>query len=297
MKLPAWLLFSVACIIWGTTWFGIKLQLDSVVPPLYSIAYRFAIASIILFVFLGLSGKKLAYSFQQHLWFLLQGTLLFGLCYWLTYVAEVGLTSGLVAVLSSLIIFFNVLFGKLFLKRPIQTKLLIGFVVGVSGMVLLYKDELHTSGLNRTGLQLLIVAVLANVVASLGNLVSARNQSHGLPVPQTNAFSMAYGAIMVLVIGLIKGDALVMDWNFTYLGSLVYLAIFGSVIAFYCYLTLLGQLGAGKAAYVNLVIPIIALLVSSLFESFQWTPLAFIGLALVLLGNWVALSKWKLKRA
>lgn len=278
--------------MWGTTWFGIKLQLDSTVAPLFSIAYRFAIASILLFAFLAITGKNLKYSLSQHMWFMLQGILLFGICYWLTYIAEMGLTSGLVAVLSSLIIFFNVMFGRVLLKKPIQPKLLLGFVVGISGMALLYKDELSSNGFDQKGIQLLGIAVLSNIVASLGNIVSARNQSKGLPIPQTNAYGMAYGVLLVFGIGMLTGNELTFDWNPNYVGSLIYLAIFGSIIAFYCYLTILGQLGAGKAAYVNLVIPIIALLVSSLFESFQWTAIAFLGLGLVLFGNWIALSKW-----
>ena len=108
MKLPNWLLFTITCFIWGTTWFAIKFQLVDISPTL-SIAYRFGIASIILFAFLFITKAKLKFTLVQHKWFLIQGILLFGICYWLTYWAETGLTSGLVAVLSSLIIFFNVI--------------------------------------------------------------------------------------------------------------------------------------------------------------------------------------------
>jgi len=290
LKTPNWLLFVAASLIWGTTWFAIKFQLNGS-SPLFSIAFRFSIAAIILFVYLLATKQNLRFKAKDHLWFGLQGSLLFGLCYWFTYIAESGLTSGLVAVLSSLIIFFNVLFGRLFLKRPILPKLVLGFFLGISGMAILYKDELSNTNLTDQSAALLVIAVVSNIIASLGNIVSMRNQGKGFQVQVTNAFGMTYGALLMYLIGFIKGDEMNFDWSFSYTISMIYLGIFGSVVAFYCYLTLLGRLGPGRAAYTNLVIPIIALLVSTIFESFDWNWYAFAGLALVLLGNWVALRK------
>lgn len=292
MKLPNWLLFTITCFIWGTTWFAIKFQLVDISPTL-SIAYRFGIASIILFAFLFITKAKLKFTLVQHKWFLIQGILLFGICYWLTYWAETGLTSGLVAVLSSLIIFFNVILGRFLLKREIKPKLLIGFFLGVIGMGLLYKDEIGANTAIANGTFLLIIAIIANLVASLGNIVSMRNQTHGLPITQTNAFGMAYSAVIMLLFSLVKGDEITFIFSSEYIISLIYLGVFGSIIAFYCYLTLLGKLGPGKAAYTNLVIPVIALMVSTLFESFDWSMFAFLGLTLVLVGNYVALKSKK----
>ncbi len=292
MKLPNWLLFATACFIWSTTWFAIKYQVDGV-APLVSISLRFALASALLFIGLKILKLNLKFTLREHLWFMLQGLLLFGICYWFTYTAETGLTSGLVAVLSSLIIFFNVIFGRIFLKRPINHKLLWGFFLGIIGMALLYKDEITQSNLHN-GIGLLVVAILANVVASLGNIVSARNQGAMLPVSQSNAFGMGYSAIFMLIIALAKGDSLAIKFEFPFIASLIYLSVFGSIVAFYCYLTLLGQIGADKAAYINLIIPILALVVSSIFESFEWSMFAFIGLTLVLIGNYIALLQKRL---
>ena len=292
MKLPNWLLFTITCFIWGTTWFAIKFQVVNISPTL-SISYRFGIASIILFAFLAITKAKLKFTLAQHKWFFIQGILLFGICYWLTYWAETGLTSGLVAVLSSLIIFFNVILGRLLLKREIKPKLLVGFFLGIIGMGLLYKDEIGTNTAIANGTFLLIIAIIANLVASLGNIVSMRNQTHGLPITQTNAFGMAYSAIIMFLFSLVKGDEITFIFSSEYIISLIYLGVFGSIIAFYCYLTLLGKLGPGKAAYTNLVIPVIALMVSTLFESFDWSMFAFLGLTLVLVGNYVALKSKK----
>ena len=293
MKAPNWLLFSITSLIWGTTWYAIKLQLTEV-SPLFSIAYRFAIASVILFTFLLITRKRVKYSFADHRWFMLQGVLLFGLCYWFTYLAELQLTSGLVAVLSSLIIFFNVIFGRILLKHKIEPKLLIGFAFGLVGMMMLYKDELGLIEDGMSAIKWLGVAVMANVVASLGNIVSLRNQGEGFGILQLNAFGMAYGSILVFLIGLFKGDPTTFENTSSYILSLIYLSVFGSILAFYGYLTLLGRMGPGKAAYVSLIIPIIALIVSSVFESFQWSLIAVTGLVLVLIGNWLALSKKKI---
>lgn len=295
-KTPIWLLFLIPSIIWGTTWYAIKFQLVSV-PPLFSIAYRFTLASAILLVFLKLTGKKLRFSLVEHLWFALMGGFLFGLCYWLTYVAETELTSGLVAILTCLIIPFNVLLARVLLRQPISLRLLIGGLIGIVGIVLLYKDELLAKvELNELNIGILVIAVVANLFASIGNIVSARNQNAGLPIQQSNAFGMLYGAMLMFALAFLRGDEPSFDLSFSYISSLIYLAIFGSIIAFSSYITLLGRVGLGKAAYTSLVIPIIALGISTIYESFQWSIYALLGLALVLTGNYVALRKKQVKK-
>lgn len=288
--MPNWLLFAAASLIWGTTWYAIKFQLNGT-SPLLSISLRFALAALILFVGLAMGRRRLLYPFRQHAWFALQGILLFGFCYWFTYLAELGLTSGLVAVLSSLMIFFNVLFGKVLLGRAIEPKLLLGFLLGIMGMAFLYREELEMAEKAGSGWGLLVVAVFSNVFASLGNIVSMRNQLAGLTVSVTNAYGMAYGSAFMFLLALITEDGFAIHFTPSYAFTLVYLSVFGSVIAFYCYLTLLGRQGPGKAAYTSLAIPVIAILVSTMFEGFVWSWPAFAGLLLVLSGNWVALRK------
>ncbi|MBI3141916.1 MAG: EamA family transporter [Bacteroidetes bacterium] len=288
--MPNWLLFAIASLIWGTTWYAIKFQLNGT-SPLLSISFRFALAALILFVSLAVGRQRLKYPLRHHAWFALQGVLLFGLCYWFTYLAEIGLTSGLVAVLSSLIIFFNIVFGKLLFGQRMLPKLLLGFLLGIVGMAFLYRDELELAEKATSGWGLLVVAVFSNVFASLGNMVSMRNQQAGLTVSVTNAYGMAYGSLSMMLLALFTEQGLAVDFTPTYALSLVYLAVFGSVIAFYCYLTLLGRQGPGKAAYTTLTVPVIAIFVSTLFEGFTWTWAAFVGLLLVLSGNWVALRK------
>ena len=110
---------------------------------------------------------------------------------------------------------------------------------------------------------------------------------------QTNGFGMAYGAIFMLVLAFITGKDFTIDTTFAYLGSLVYLSIFGSIIAFGCYLALVGNIGADRAAYATLLFPLVALGISTIWEDYRWTQSALIGVGLILCGNMLMLQRKK----
>jgi drug/metabolite transporter (DMT)-like permease len=128
-------------------------------------------------------------------------------------------------------------------------------------------------------------------MASLGNILSARNQRFRLPVIQSNAYGMGYGALALLLFSLGAGKEFGFDVSVAYIGSLLYLAVLGSIVAFGCYLTLLGRIGADRAAYVTLLIPIVALCISTVFEGYCWTGYALTGLGMVLIGNVMVLKR------
>ena len=92
------------------------------------------------------------------------------------------------------------------------------------------------------------------------------------------------------------GTSFTMDWSMPYIASLVYLSVFGSIIAFGAYLSLIGQIGADRAAYATVLFPIVALLISSVFEGFEWTALSLAGMALVLAGNVLIVGRKTLLR-
>ena len=284
------ILYLLTVLIWGSTWLAIKFQLGIVSPEL-SIAYRFALAAAILLIFSLVRRLPLRFDFKSHGFFAFQGLLLFSLNYFLVYLAEGFLTSGLVAIIFSLIVIFNIIFGAIFLHNPIRMRVTIGGIVGLLGLALVFWPELAAFDATSQKVLGLIITIIATISASLGNVVSARNQSHKLPVIQTNAFGMLYGAIFMLVLALIRGSQLQFDTSPGYLLSLLYLAIFGSVIAFGSYLTLLGRIGLDRAAYVTILFPIIALLLSTLFEGLTWGYLQLAGVALVLVGNALVLNK------
>jgi len=284
------ILFSASAIIWGSTWLAIKFQLG-LVDPIISVSYRFILASFILLLFCRISGLNLKYN--VNLFFAFQGFFLFGINYWLVYLAEVHLPSGLVAVVFSMIIFFNIFNGAIFLRSPIRLRVIAGAALGIVGIGLVFKQDLLSFSLVSDNSLALVIAGLGSFTASIGNIISAHNQKINLPVIQTNAFGMMYGALFMLIISLIMGKHFSFEISYAYIGSLLYLSILGSIIAFTCYLTLLGKIGADKAAYVTLIIPVIALILSTIFEEYTWTSYAFVGVALILIGNMLVLKKVK----
>ena len=286
------ILFSASAIIWGSTWLAIKFQLG-LVDPIISVSYRFILASFILLLFCRISGLNLKYNVKEHLFFAFQGFFLFGINYWLVYLAEVHLPSGLVAVVFSMIIFFNIFNGAIFLRSPIRLRVIAGAALGIVGIGLVFKQDLLSFSLVSDNSLALVIAGLGSFTASIGNIISAHNQKINLPVIQTNAFGMMYGALFMLIISLIMGKHFSFEISYAYIGSLLYLSILGSIIAFTCYLTLLGKIGADKAAYVTLIIPVIALILSTIFEEYTWTSYAFVGVALILIGNMLVLKKVK----
>jgi drug/metabolite transporter (DMT)-like permease len=284
------LLYSTTVLIWGSTWLVITFQLGTV-DPILSVAYRFTLASLLLLAFAMLRKINLRFTARQHTFFGLQGALLFSLNYLLVYLAELRLTSGLVAVVFSMLVFLNILIGALFLGTPVRLNVVVGAIIGLLGISLVFLPELSAFSLQDRGFVGLLLGLGGTLFASMGNIVAARNQREGLPVIQTNAFGMGYGAILMFAIALITGTPFRFETTLTYIASLVYLALFGSVIAFGAYLTLLGRIGADRAAYNSLLFPLVALGISTLFEGYRWSVPALVGVFLVLVGNFLVLSR------
>jgi drug/metabolite transporter (DMT)-like permease len=284
------LLYATTVLIWGSTWLVITFQLGAV-DPILSVAYRFTLASLLLLAFATLRKINLRFTARQHVSFGLQGALLFSLNYLLVYLAELRLTSGLVAVIFSTLVFMNILIGALFLGTPVRLNVVVGAIFGLVGVSLVFLPELSAFSLQDRGFLGMLLSLGGTLFASIGNIVAARNQREGLPVVQTNAFGMGYGAILMFAIALIAGTPFRFEMTPTYIASLAYLAVFGSIIAFGAYLTLLGQIGADRAAYASLLFPLVALGISTLFEGYRWSIPALAGVSLVLAGNFLVLSR------
>ncbi len=282
-------LYTVTVLIWGSTWLGIKFQLGAV-DPMVSVIYRFCLASVLLGVWCWLRGLTMRFTVRDHLFMALQGACLFAVNYWLFYLAEEHLTSGIVAVMFSTIVFWNILNGRIFLKTPVRVNVICGAGLGIVGIGLVFWPELSGFSLADEGFRGFMLSMAATLLASFGNILSARNQRHGLPVVQTNAYGMTYGTLILLAAALIAGKPFFFDTSEPYVISLFFLALFGSVIAFGCYLTLVGSIGADRASYATLLFPIIALIISTLFEGYRWSPPAVAGVAVILAGNALSLA-------
>ncbi len=283
-------LYLSTVLIWGTTWFAIKLQLG-IVEPAASVTYRFAIAALVLLAWCALRRKDMHYSPRDHLWIAVQGFFLFSANYYVFYLATQYLTTGLVAVAFSTIMPMNILFAAIFFKTPVTGRVLAGAALGLGGLALVFLPEIESLDLNDDGAWGLALSLLATGLASLGNMASARNQRRGLPVLQTNAWGMTYGAVFMFVFTGASGVVFTFDASPVYISSLLYLALFGSVLAFGAYLTLLGRIGAGRASYAMVLFPLVALGISIAVEGYTPAPVAILGAALVLVGNVLVLAR------
>jgi drug/metabolite transporter (DMT)-like permease len=283
-------LYLAAVLIWGSTWFAITFQLGRV-PPEVSVAYRFALAGVLLFLWCLVRRLRLAYSLREHGMMALQGALLFGFNYVCVYLAEAQIASGLVALIFSLIVFLNIANARVFLGTPLKPVTMVGAAFGVAGVGLVFLPELGRASASAHPALGIAYAVVAVISASLGNIVASRNQKHGLPVVQLNTFGMLYGALFVAVYALLVGRPFLFEPTVPYIVSLAYLSVFGSVIAFGAYLTLIKRIGAPRAGYTGAAIPIVALMMSACFEGLRWQAGTFAGIACCLTGNVLVLRR------
>ncbi len=282
-------LFVIATAIWGSTWLGIKYQLG-VVAEEVSVAYRFALAAILLALWCVFTGRSLRLPLREHAWLAALGATLFGVNYVGIYWAERYVTSGLVAVLFSTIVFMNPIGMRIAFGTPLSTRTFVAATLGVTGIALLFLPEIEQTSRVRTAGLGVIVALSATLVASLGNLIAMRNQKAGMALFPSTAWGMAYGAATAALAALASGVAWSFDARPPYVVSLLYLAVFGSIIAFGAYLTLIKRVGGGPAAYVAVSTPVLALALSTLFENYRWTWIAMLGVVLAVAGIWLALQ-------
>jgi drug/metabolite transporter (DMT)-like permease len=290
MGLNIFLLYGLTVTIWGTTWLAIKFQLGAV-DPLVSVVYRFAAAAVVLLCYCGIRGLPMRFPAGSHLYLALQGILLFGVNYWLTYLAEVYLASGLVAVVFSTLVLWNIINGALLLRSPVRPFVLFATLIGLSGIGILFWPEIRSFSLSDRAFYGLLLSIAATLSSSLGNILSARNQKARLPVIQSNAYGMSYGALVMGLLALLSGREFAFEVSFSYVISLFYLAVFGSVIAFGSYLTLIGRIGADRAAYASMLFPVVALGISTVYEGYAWSMPALAGAILIITGNLIVLNR------
>jgi drug/metabolite transporter (DMT)-like permease len=278
------LLYIITVLIWGSTWFAIEFQLG-VVEPEVSILYRYTVASILLFAWSLARGLNLRFGLRAHGWFVLLGLFLFSLNYVLAYRAQIHITSALTAIAFSTIVWMNILNARIFFGVRSGARVLFGSLLGVVGILVLFAPRIGELSLSDSVFYGCVLAVLGAVVASFGNMASQGAQKRKLPVVQSNAWGMFYGAILTGLMAASSGYPLVFDWSLSYVTSLVYLAVFGSIVAFGAYLTLLGRIGAHKSGYAMVMFPVVALILSALFEGLRIDATTIVGTLLVLTGN------------
>ncbi|WP_426189486.1 DMT family transporter [Massilia sp. DWR3-1-1] len=285
--MPSPFLFLLASLIWGSTFWAITLQLGEV-PPMVSVVYRFALAAAALFGFCLLRGDRLRLPWRTQRWLMSQGFLTFGLSYMCTYSAEQYLVSALVAVLFALMVFWTPLCARLLFGTPIGWRVWAAGSVAVTGVALLFSRSigaaLHEIGGGGKGHFLLglVLAVSATIASSAGNVIVGKVRAASANVYLTTAWSMAWGTALVLLLVLLSGQPLVLPAAPRYWMGLMYLSLFGSVIAFIAYFTLINRIGAQKAVYVGVCAPVISVLLSIRLEHYRPGPLEWAGMILCL---------------
>ncbi|GAA0812028.1 EamA family transporter [Colwellia asteriadis] len=288
-------LYVVTVLIWGSTWIAINYQLGDVAPEV-SIFYRFALSAVIMFAFCYLKKMPLRFAPKLHFQLFAFGLALFGCNYYLLYNAQGYINSALTCIAFSLIMFANIINAKWWFKTHISSQVYYGGALGLIGIITLFWPQINTVELSQTTLTGLAFCIAGVLFASTGNMLSMKNQKMNMPVLPATAWGMLYGSIFMFVMALISGKEFNFAYTVEYISSLLYLSLFGSVIAFGCYLTLLDRIGAHKASYSTIMFPAVAVIISTFVEGFIWDGYTVIGLLLMLLGNLVVLSKTKAKK-
>jgi len=285
-----WVLYVVTVLVWGSTWFAIEHQLG-VVSPEVSIFYRYLGAAALLFVWCLVRGLNLKFDRRAHSRFILLGLLLFCLNYIVTYHAQQYITSALAAIAFSTMLWMNIINARIFFGVRAGSLVISGALMGVTGILILFLPQVSNVALSDATLYGAMLAIVGALIASLGNMVSQSAQKEQLPIVQSNAWGMLYGAALTGSIAFGQGKEFSFDWSMAYVTSLLYLIVFGSIVAFGAYLTLLGRIGAHRAGYAMVMFPVVALVLSFLFEGLQITGNIVVGVAFVLLGNLFVLQR------
>jgi len=288
------LLYALTVSIWGSTWLVITLQLGT--PVTTAVGWRFLLASAILLGWCRMRGLDLRFNRRQWALIALQGLMNYCINYWMVYQAEARISSGLVAVLFSLLMVFNMIGGHLFFHQRINAYGAAGAAMGVAGVALVFWPEVAGFEGGDQRMIGILLALVAPLFSSCGNLLSVQTQKSGVGLIPGMGLGMGIAGIVMLAAGGLAGDALAPPLTSKFLLSLLYLSLLGSVVAFAAYLGLIQRIGAAQASYANVLIPIVALALSSLFEGYHWQIFAGVGLLVSLAGN-LLVMRGKVKAA
>jgi drug/metabolite transporter (DMT)-like permease len=281
--------FAIVTLIWGSTWLVIKTQLGAV-PVSWSVTWRFLVAGTVMLSVCLVTGKRLRLSPQGHLFALLIGALQFCLNFNLVYRAEAHLTSGLVALTFALLIVPNAVLSALFLGARITPRFAIGSGLGIAGLALVFARDIFAPGADGGEIALgMTLAVAAVLCAGVANVMQASAVGRAQPLEGGLAWSMFYGTAINASFAWVVSGPPVFDFSPLYIAGVAYLGIVASAVAFSLYYVLIRELGAGKAAYTSVIIPLVAMTLSTVFEGYRWSALAVAGAVLALAGLVVAL--------
>ncbi|TQV85038.1 DMT family transporter [Aliikangiella coralliicola] len=281
-------LYTITVLIWGSTWFAIEYQLGEVAVEV-SLIYRFGLAGILILLFSKIAGLNLRFSLKQHGYIAVLGLLNFCLNYVTLYEAQKYLSSAITSIGFSMLLLMNIVNTRIFFGKKIPIKTYFGALVGISGILVLFWPEVISYQAGESTLLGLGLVLGGAFSASLGNMVSVRNSQNDFPVLQTSGWGMLYGTFFLLVFALFNQAEFTYSTQPSYWISFAYLTIFGTIVAFYSYFVLLKNIGPEKASYSIVLFPVVAVILSTLYEGFTWTEFTIGGFLLVAGGNLIVL--------
>jgi drug/metabolite transporter (DMT)-like permease len=282
--------FLIVTLIWGSTWIVIRDQL-AVVPPSWSVTYRFLLAGVVMLGVAIVSRVRLNLGAAGFRFAVLFGVAQFVLNFNFVYRAEEHITSGLVAVVFALLFVPNALFSRVFLGSRLAPRFLAGSALAIVGIILLFVQEARGDPSNQAqtviGIGLTICGVLS---ASIANVMQATKLARNLPMASLLGWGMIIGAAIDASYAWMTSGPPIFEMRLGYVLGVAYLGIVASALAFTLYFGTIRQIGPAKAAYSSVIIPVLAMGFSTVLEGYHWTPLAMIGSGVALLGMLVALT-------
>lgn len=283
--------FVLVTLVWGSTWIVIKGQLG-IVPPSWSVTYRFAVAAIAMFAFAMARRERLwleprAMAFAAGL-----GIAQFALNFNFVYRAEQHITSGLVAVLFALLIVPNTLLGRAFLKTPLEARFLTGAGIAIVGVGLMILQEYRAAALGADEVLLGTALTLAGVMsASTSNVMQGTRMARAQSMVVMIAWAMLFGALADGSFAWVTTGPPTIEPTAAYVGGVLYLGIVASAVTFPLYFNVIRAVGPGQAAWSSVLIPIIAMGFSTAFEGYRWATLSVAGGVVALIGLAIAVAK------
>jgi drug/metabolite transporter (DMT)-like permease len=281
-------LYGATVVVWTFSWLAMHFQVGPVSAEV-SAVWRFALSTPMMMMLAHLRGERLSFPPAEHLRFTALGVFLFSTNFVLFYKAAAFIASGLLCVVFSLASIINVFLGAVVLRAPVDLRVAAAGLLGACGVALLFYPQVAGSEMTADVAAGLGMALAGTLSFCTGNMISARLQRRNLPVIAATAWSMLYGTVLLAAFAWMWGRPFIIDPDPVYIGAIVYLAVFATVVAFSCYLTLVGHIGADRAAYAMVATPVAAMAVSSVFEGYRFTPLAVAGLVAVVCGNLLVL--------
>jgi len=289
-RLKTWQLFAVCVLTWGTTWHAITYQIGHTAPEV-GVALRFGLAGVLVLAFCALRGQALRFAPRDHAMFALQGSFMYGVSYICVYHAEQHVPSGLVAVGYSASPLVSGIGALLLFGVSVTRGFVLGGLLGLAGVALIFWPEFaKAAGSEQTSLGALFT-VASVLLSTVGSLTASRNRERRLPFWPALGYGMVYGALASALIALAQGRSFVLPAAASWWASLLYLSLAGSVLTFACFLTLQDRLGPGPTGTIGVMTPLLALVVSLLFEGYRPDWLTAGGVALAVLGNVLMLRR------